>query len=73
MCINDLTLDQLLELNQFICQRVEEFWACRGPDVLSRLHLEQTELFETPESQVFGRVNKINRNTVVVQSEDNRQ
>jgi len=41
--------------------------------VLSRLTLGQAVSFESREGQVFGRVIKINRKTVVVQSEDNRQ
>lgn len=73
MRIDDLSLDQLLELNQIICRRIDELRARQETDVLSRLTLGQTVSFESQEGQVFGRVIKINRKTVVVQSEDHRQ
>jgi hypothetical protein len=73
MRIDDLSLDQLLELNQLICRRIEALQARQELDVLSRLNLGQAVSFETREGQIFGRVIKINRKTVVVQSEDNRQ
>ncbi|WP_416138927.1 transposase [Halomonas sp. HK25] len=73
MRIDDLSLDQLLELNQPICRRIEELQARQEMDVLSRLTLGQAVSFATREGQIFGRVIKINRKTVIVQSEDNRQ
>jgi len=73
MRIDDLSLDQLLELNQLICRRIEALQARQELDVLSQLNLGQAVSFATREGQVFGRVIKINRKMVVVQSEDNRQ
>ncbi|RDB42886.1 transposase [Halomonas sp. DQ26W] len=73
MRIDDLTIDELLELNKLICRRIEELQARQELGVLSRLNLGQAVSFETREGQIFGRVIKINRKTVVVQSEDQRQ
>jgi preprotein translocase subunit YajC len=73
MRIDDMSLDQLLALNQIICRRIEELQARQELDVLSRLNRGQAVSFETREGRIFGRVIKINRKTVVVQSEDNRQ
>jgi len=73
MRIDDMSLDQLLALNEVICRRIDELQARQEMDVLSRLTLGQAISFETREGQVFGRVIKINRKTVLVQSEDNRQ
>ncbi|MCE9684333.1 transposase [Halomonas alkalisoli] len=73
MRIDDMSLDQLLALNDIICRRIDELQARQEMNVLSRLNLGQAVSFETREGQIFGRVIKINRKTVVVQSEDNRQ
>lgn len=73
MRIDDLSLDQLLELNQLICRRIDELQARQEREVLSRLTLGQAVSFESRVGQVFGRVIKINRKTVVIQSEDSRQ
>ena len=73
MRIDDMSLDQLLALNDIICHRIDELQARQEMNVLSRLNLGQAVSFETREGQIFGRVIKINRKTVVVQSEDNRQ
>ena len=56
-----------------ICRRIDELRARQDLDVLTRLRTGQAVSFESREGQVFGRVIKINRKTVEVQSEDNRQ
>nr|WP_245678788.1 hypothetical protein [Halomonas shengliensis] len=73
MRIDDMSLDQLLALNDLICRRIDELQARQEMEVLSRLTLGQAVSFESREGQVFGRVIKINRKTVLVQSEDQRQ
>jgi hypothetical protein len=73
MRIDDMSLDQLLALNDLICRRIDDLQARQEMAVLSRLTLGQAVSFESREGQVFGRVIKINRKTVVVQSEDHRQ
>lgn len=73
MRIEDLTLDELLELNDLICQRIDELRARQDLEVLKRLTLGQEVSFDSREGPVFGRVVKINRKTAVVHSEDNRQ
>ncbi|RDB41980.1 transposase [Halomonas sp. DQ26W] len=73
MRIDDMSLDQLLALNDIICRRIDELQARQKMDVLSRLNLGKAVSFETREGQIFGRVIKNFRKTVVVQSKDNRQ
>ena len=73
MGIDDLTLDQLLELNELICRRIDELRAREDLDILRHLRLGQAVSFNSREGQVFGQVVKINRKTVVVHAEDHRQ
>ena len=73
MRIDDLTLDELLELNDLICHRIDELRARQDLDVLKHLRLGQAVSFESREGEVFGQVVKINRKTVVVHAEDHRQ
>ncbi|MBK5943640.1 hypothetical protein [Halorhodospira halophila] len=73
MRIDDLSLDELLELNEIICRRIDELRARQDLDVLKHLRLGQEVSFESREGEVFGRVVKINRKTVVVHTEDHRQ
>lgn len=73
MNIEDLTIDQLLDLNEIICQRIDELRAKEAMEAIFRLRLGIQVSFEAHEGKVFGRVIKINRKTVVVESEDRRQ
>ncbi|TQE98317.1 MAG: transposase [Spiribacter salinus] len=73
MRIDDLTLDELMELNELVCRRIDELRARQDLDVLKHLRLGQTVAFECREGEVFGQVVKINRKTVVIHADDHRQ
>jgi hypothetical protein len=73
MRIEDLTIDQLLELNDHICRRIDELRRQADFQVLMKLRLGQQVHFEGPNGRVFGVVIKMNRKTIVVQTEDRRQ
>lgn len=73
MNIDDLSIEQLLELNAVICRRIDYLRTRAAQDVLIKLRLGQEVHFQSNEGQIFGRVIKINQKTVVVRSEDNRQ
>ena len=73
MRIEDMSIEQLLELNAIICQRIDELRARNDMEVIRKLHVGQQVQFDNGEGRVFGTVIKINRKTVVVLSEDKRQ
>lgn len=73
MRIEDMSIDQLLELNAFICQRINELRARQNMEVIRQLRVGQQVHFDSGEGRVFGTVIKINRKTVVVLSDDKRQ
>lgn len=73
MQIEELSIEQLLELNTIICRRIDQLRARADQDVLIKLRLGQEVHFQSREGQVFGWVIKINQKTVLVRSEDNRQ
>jgi hypothetical protein len=73
MKIEDLTIDQLLDLNDLICRRIDELRARQAMEAICRLRLGVQVHFDAAEGRVFGRVIKINRKTIVVESEDRRQ
>lgn len=72
MRIEDMTIEQLLELNEVICRRIDELRARQDFEVLRHLRLGQQVNFDSAEGKVFGTLIKINRKTVVVVSEDRR-
>ena len=73
MRIEDMSIDQLLELNEIICRRIDELRARKDFDVLRQLRIGQQVHFNSQEGRIFGTVIKINRKTVVVLTEDRRQ
>lgn len=74
MRLDDMSLDQLYALNDMVCQRIDELRARNDMEVLRQLRLGQQVHFESQqEGRIFGKVIKINRKTVLVLSEDNRQ
>ncbi|MDP5138090.1 transposase [Rheinheimera baltica] len=73
MRIEDLTLDELHDLNELICKRIDYLRLQNDINVLTLLRLGQKVHFNAPEGQVFGVVIKINKKSVLVVSEDNRQ
>ena len=73
MRIEDMTIDQLLELNQTICQRIDELQEQETLQALSQLRVGLKVTFEGREGPVLGIVTKINRKSVIVMGEDGRK
>ena len=73
MRIEDLTLEQLMDLNDAIVKRIKELRARETMQTLQQLRLGQQVHFDTREGRIFGTLIKINRKTVIVVSEDGRQ
>ena len=74
MRLEDMSLDQLIDLNEAICQRIDELREREALQTLQQLRLGQAVSFDSSKSgPVFGTLIKINRKTVIVASEDNRQ
>jgi len=71
--IEDMTIDQLLELNQTICQRIDELQEQETLQALSQLRVGLKVTFEGREGPVLGIVTKINRKSVIVLGEDGRK
>ena len=70
MRIEDMSIDELLELNQYICQRIDELQEQETLQALSRLRAGLKVTFEGREGPVLGIVTKINRKSVIVLGED---
>ncbi|UZE97219.1 transposase [Alkalimarinus alittae] len=73
MLIDEMNLDQLLELNEMICARIEEVRAQQDLDALKNLRLGQQVHFDSQKGPIFGTVIKMNRKTIIVQTEGGRQ
>lgn len=73
MNIDDMSIDQLLELNQIICDRIDYLRAKQDQEILRKIHIGNQVRFKTQEGDQFGIVIKVNRKTVVVLTEDKRQ
>ncbi len=69
--IEDLSIDDLLALNEIICERIDYLRAKEDQEILTRLQLGNQVHFEDKAGrQIFGIVTKINRKTVVAQSQN---
>ena len=73
MRIDDLTIDQLLELNQFICQRIDELQDQENLQALSQLRVGLTVTFSGRDGRAVGIVTKANRKSVIVLAEDGKK
>lgn len=74
MRFEDMSIDQLIDLNEAICQRIDELREREAIQTLQQLRLGQTVSFHSRKSgPVFGTLIKVNRKTVIVASEDGRQ
>ncbi|MGP8292445.1 hypothetical protein NDQ72_13860 [Halomonas sp. KG2] len=73
MRIEDMSIDQLLELNQYICQRIDELQEQETLQALSQLRVGLKVTFEGREGPVLGIVTKINRKSAIVLGEDGRK
>ncbi|UQG62716.1 hypothetical protein MIH18_22700 (plasmid) [Marinobacter sp. M3C] len=73
MRIEDMSIDQLLELNQYICQRIDELQEHETLQALSQLRVGLKVTFEGREGPVLGIVTKINRKSVIVLGDERKQ
>ncbi|MEZ5489596.1 MAG: transposase [Gammaproteobacteria bacterium] len=73
MQIEEMSLEQLLDLNEIICRRIDELRAHQDFNVLRQLRIGQKVHFDSAEGKIFGTIIRINRKTVIVLGEDQRQ
>lgn len=73
MRIEDMSIDQLLELNQTICRRIDELQDRENLQALSQLRVGLKVTFEGREGPVLGIVTKINRKSVIVLGDDGKK
>jgi len=73
MRIEDMSIDQLLELNQYICQRIDQLRDQENLQAISQLRVGLKVTFEGREGPVLGIVTKINRKSVIVLGDDGRK
>ena len=73
MHIDELSLDELLDLNEQICLRIDYLRARNDMLMLSHLRLGQQVNFMAPEGRVFGTLIKLNKKSVVIVSDDKKQ
>ncbi len=73
MRIDDMSIDQLLELNQYICQRIDELQEQETLQALSQLRVGLKVTFEGRDGPVLGIVTKINRKSVIVLGDGRKQ
>lgn len=73
MRIEDMSIDQLLELNRYICQRIDELQDQEALQIISQLRIGTKEMFEGNHGPIAGIVTKINRKSVHVVSDDGMQ
>lgn len=70
MRIEDMSIDQLLELNRYICRRIDELQDQENLQALIQLRVGLKVTFEGRAGPVLGIVTKINRKSVIVLDED---
>jgi hypothetical protein len=70
MRIDDMNIDQLLELNRYICRRIDELQDRENLQALSQLRVGLKVSFQGREGAILGIVTKINRKSVIVLGED---
>lgn len=68
-----LILRHRTELNQIICDRIDELRATQDMHAIMKLQLGAKVHFQSKERQVFGTLIKINRKSVIIVAEDGRQ
>ena len=73
MRIDDLSIDQLLELNRVICQRIDELQDRENLQALSQLRVGLKVTFQGRDGLVLGIVTKINRKSVIVLGDDGKK
>ena len=70
MNIDDLTIDQLLELNDKVCRRIDELRAKQDREALALLRPGMQVKFTSGDEVITGVLLKRNRKTVLISSEN---
>ena len=70
MRIEDMSIDQLLEMNRVICRRIDQLQDQKNMQALSQLRVGSKVTFGGREGPKVGIVTKINRKSVIVLAED---
>lgn len=70
MNINDLTLEQLYQLNDMVCQRIDQIRTQQEREAIARIRPGMKVTIEAPDGPIFGIALKLNRKTIIVASED---
>lgn len=70
MNIDDLTVDQLLELNHRVCRRIDELRARQDREALALLRPGMQVKFTNDGEEITGVLLKRNRKTVLISSEN---
>jgi preprotein translocase subunit YajC len=70
MRIEDMTIDQLLELNTVICRRIDQLQDEENMQALSQLRVGLKVVFSGRQGPKVGIVTKINRKSVIVLAEE---
>ena len=70
MSIEDMTIEQLLEMNRVICRRIDQLQDQENIQALSQLRVGSKVTFGGREGPKVGIVTKINRKSVIVLAED---
>lgn len=73
MNINDLTLEQLYQLNDIVCQRIEQLRAQQDREAMALIRPGMKVTIEGADGPIFGTALKLNRKTIIVASEDGRR
>jgi len=73
MRVDDMSIDQLLELNQYICQRIDELQEQETLQAISQLRVGMKVTFQGREGPVLGIATKINRKSVIVLGDDGKK
>ena len=70
MRIEDMSIDQLLEMNRIICLRIDQLQDQENIQALSQLRVGLKVIFSGREGPKVGIVTKTNRKGVIVLAED---
>ncbi len=70
MNIDDLTIEQLLDLNDRVCRRIDELRAKQDREALALLRPGMQVKFINDDEQITGVLLKRNKKTVVIASEN---
>jgi preprotein translocase subunit YajC len=70
MRIEDMSIDQLLEMNRVICRRIDQLQDQENMQALSQLRVGSKVTFNGREGPEVGIVTKISRKSVIVLADD---